>query len=100
MPKLAPFPIIIRIGPDRPIFQLKNEGSASATREEVAADEGFEDAGLAAALATDYGNLREADLGEFGAAERSKNVLELVDYWYYGGADCGGLGERVVCVVV
>lgn len=61
--------------------ELKNEGSSSAdvgaTGEEVAADEGFEDAGLAAALATDDGDLGKVDGGL--AANTGENVLKTVD---------------------
>lgn len=43
------------------------------------ADKSFEDAGFAAALAADDGDLRELDGGL--ATELSKDVLKLVDDW-------------------
>lgn len=66
--------------------QLQDQGSASAdvavARQEVAANERFEDAGLAAALAADDGDLRELDGG--GLPELSEDVLKLVDDWDHG----------------
>jgi len=60
--------------------KLENEGAARAdviaTWEEVAADEGFEDAGLAAALAADHRHLREVDGGV--APDAAENVLKPV----------------------
>lgn len=53
-----------------------------APGEEIAADESFENAGLAAALAADDGNLRELDRGL--ATELGEYVLELVDDWDHG----------------
>lgn len=87
MPKLAPLQlqaIIIKIGlNERPILQLQNEWPSStytgATREEITANEGFENTRLSTALASDYSNLRQLNLGELGGTERSEYVLELVD---------------------
>ena len=60
--------------------ELEDEGAARAdvvaAREEVTADEGFEDAGLAAALAADHRNLREVDGGV--APHATEDVLEPV----------------------
>lgn len=68
--------------------ELEDERAASAdvvaAREKVSADESFEDAGLAAALAPDDGDLRELDRGL--APELGEDVLELVDDGDHGGA--------------
>lgn len=60
--------------------QLKHEGAAStdvgASGQEVATDEGFEDAGLTTALAANDGHLRELDRGL--ATELREDVLQLV----------------------
>ncbi|KAI7992564.1 hypothetical protein LOK49_LG12G01048 [Camellia lanceoleosa] len=47
--------------------------------EEIAADKSFEEAGFAAALAADDGDLSDLDRGL--ATELSKDVLKLVDDW-------------------
>lgn len=61
--------------------ELEDEGAAGAdvvaAGEEVATDESFEDAGLAAALAADHRHLREVDGGL--AADASEDVLKAVD---------------------
>lgn len=68
--------------------KLEDERAASAdvvaAREEVSADEGFEDAGLAAALAPDDGYLRKLDRRV--GSELGEDVLELVDDGNHGGS--------------
>ena len=68
--------------------ELEDEGAASAdvvaAGEKVSADEGFEDAGLAAALAPDDGDLRKLDRRL--APELGEDVLELVDDGDHGGS--------------
>lgn len=68
--------------------ELEHERAAradvGAPGEEVAADEGLEDAGLAAALAADDGDLWELDRGL--ATELGEYVLELVHDWDHGVA--------------
>jgi len=60
--------------------ELENEGAARAdviaSWEEVAADEGFEDAGLAAALAADHRHLWKVDGGV--APHAAEDVLKPV----------------------
>lgn len=66
--------------------ELENERAAradvGAPGEEITADEGLEDAGLAAALAADDGDLRELDRRL--APELREDVLELVHYGDHG----------------
>jgi hypothetical protein len=63
------------------VNELKNKRSSSAdivtTGEEVTADESFEDARLAATLATDDGYLREVDSGL--TSDTAEDVLKFVD---------------------
>ena len=59
--------VLVVVGLALGLDELENEGAACAdvvaAWEEVSADEGFEDAGLAAALAADDGDLGEVDGG-------------------------------------
>lgn len=76
-------------GPARLVHELEHEGAAradvGAPREEVAADERLEDAGLAAALAPDHGHLRQVDRG--AAPQLREDVLQLVDDRDHRGPD-------------
>lgn len=74
-------PLLIRaVGFPLGLEQLKNKGTAStdvgASGQEVATDEGFEDAGLTTALTANDGHLRELDRGL--ATELREDVLQLV----------------------
>lgn len=70
------------------VDELEDEGAARAdvvaAGEEVAADEGFEDAGLAAALAPHHRHLGEIDGGV--APHAREYVLQLVHYRDHGRA--------------
>ena len=72
--------VLVVVGLALGLDELENEGAACAdvvaAWEEVSADEGFEDAGLAAALAADHRNLREVDGGV--APHTAEDVLEPV----------------------
>ena len=79
--------------------ELEDEGAARAdvvpAREEVAADEGLQDARLAAALAADNRHLRKVDGGL--AADAGEDVLQAVHQRDHGGAQrssSGGGGGR------
>lgn len=79
--ELAPLVGLGVRGPPRLVHELEHERAAradvGAPREEVAADEGLEDAGLAAALAPHHGHLRQVDRG--AAPQLREDVLQLVD---------------------
>lgn len=81
MQELAPLiGLGVRWSP-RLVHELEHEGAAradvGAPREEVAADERLEDAGLAAALAPHDGHLRQVDRG--AAPQLREDILQLVD---------------------
>ena len=84
MAKLAPLPRIIGVAPRWPILEHQHQRSSSAyvsaTGEEIAANEGFKDAGFAAALAANDGDVREGDFREVDAG-CGEDVLEFVDDW-------------------
>ena len=88
MKELSPLVIGSAAGFAFGLEELEDEGAASAdvvaAGEEVSADEGFEDAGLAAALAPDDGYLRKLDRRV--ASELSEYVLKLVDDGNHGGS--------------
>ena len=77
MKELAPLLIGSAVGLALGLEELEDERATRAdivtTREEVSADESFEDAGLAAALASDDSYLRKLDGGL--ASELSEYVL-------------------------
>lgn len=81
MQELAPLVGVDACGALRLVHELEHEGAAradvGAAREEVAADERLEDAGLAAALAADDRDLRQVDGG--AAPQLREDVLQLVD---------------------
>jgi hypothetical protein len=87
--ELAPLIGLCVGGAARLVHELEHEGAAradvGAPREEVAADERLEDAGLAAALAPDHGHLRQVDRG--AAPQLREDVLQLVDDWDHRGPD-------------
>ena len=72
--------VLVVVGLALGLDELENEGAACAdvvaAWEEVSADEGFEDAGLAAALAADDGDLGEVDGGL--ASDAGEDVLKAV----------------------
>lgn len=81
MQELAPLVVVDGRGAQRLVHELEHERAAradvGAAREEVAADERLEDAGLAAALAADDRDLRQVDGGV--APQLREDVLQLVD---------------------
>lgn len=83
-------------GPARLVHELEHEWAAradvGAPREEVAANESLEDAGLAAALAPDHGHLRQVDRG--AAPQLREDVLQLVDDRDHRGPDRGRRSGR------
>ncbi|KAI7990679.1 hypothetical protein LOK49_LG12G01059 [Camellia lanceoleosa] len=78
-----PVLLLRAIGLPLGLQQLKHKRAASTDigtpGEEIAADKSFEEAGFAAALAADDGDLSDLDRGL--ATELSKDVLKLVDDW-------------------
>ena len=71
MAKLAPLPPIIGVTPRWPVLEHQHQRSSSANvsaaGKEIAANEGFKDAGFAATLAANDGDVREGDLREVAA---------------------------------
>lgn len=93
----------VAASPNR-VHELQNQRAAradvGAPREEISADQGLQDAGLAAALAPDDGDLRQVDRRR--ASELREDVLELVDDRNHGVAEGvpGGRKGGARCRVV
>jgi hypothetical protein len=79
--ELSPLVLLGIHGAPRLVHELEHQRPAradvGAPREEVAANERLEDAGLAAALAPHHGHLRQVDRG--AAPQLREDVLQLVD---------------------
>ena len=90
--------IIVEVGLALGLDELEDEGAACAdvvaAGEEVTTNEGFEDAGLAAAPAADDGDLGEVDGGL--AFDVGKDVLKAVHKGDHAGKDVLNLARVLI----